>query len=262
MSYDRHKSLQPLRKLKHVVRKRADLPQKHKKQSSHSQREHTQTQTPPATMSIFWRRPVHPAPTFIGSSLAAAEKDKLSMYTLHIDLLSDMIKHVGLEDPEGLLEYFDKKVRFAVASRDVANLGDIPEDDAVNEPAFVGTIKTPKPGSAKVTTWTRKFTTEDWPRVAWELTRLTADEKAKINSMEIAELLEFVRKEWPDRVKIIFPPGYDGMLVDKMRKRVINKLRLGYEELKAMTDTGDDRDKKRFVVEYVRAVRPNLMKVD
>ena len=173
-----------------------------------------------------------------------------------------MIKQIGLEDAEGFLDYTCEKVRSAVASRDVGNLSDIPENDAVNEPAFVGTIKTPIPGSAKVTTWTRKFTTEDWPRVAWELTRLTADEKAKINSMEIAELLEFVRKEWPDRVKIIFPPGYDGMLVEKMRKRVINKLRLGYEELKAMTDTGDDRDKKRFVVEYVRAVRPNLMKVD
>ena len=80
--------------------------------------------------------------------------------------------------------------------------------------------------------------------------------------MEIAELLELVRKEWPERVKIIFAPGYDGMLVEKMRARVINKLRLGYEELKAMTDTGDDRDKKRFVVDYVRAVRPALMKVN
>ena len=148
------------------------------------------------------------------------------------------------------------------ADRDVGNLSDIPENDAVNEPAFVGTIKTPEPGAAKVTTWTQKFSVENWPRVAWELTRLTADEKTKINSMEIAEMLEFVRKEWPERVKIIFPPGYDGMLVEKMRARVINKLRLSYEELKAMTDTGDDKAKKRFVVEYVRAVRPSLMKVN
>ena len=127
----------------------------------------------------------------------------------------------------------------------------------MNEPAFVGTIVTPKPGAANVTTWTKKFTTETWPRVAWELTRLNADEKAKINSMGIAELVELVRKEWPERVKSIFPPGYDGMLVEKMRANVINKLRLSYKELKALTDGN-----KRFVVGYVQVVRPALMKAD
>ena len=211
---------------------------------------------------LSWRRPVHPAPTFIGSSLAAADKDKRAMCTMQADVLVAMIRNFDLQDKEGYADKLHDRITSIDADRDVGNLGDIPENDAVNEPAFVGTIRTPKPGAANVTTWTKKFTVEHWPRVAWELTRLTADEKAKINSMEIAELLEFVRKEWPERVKIIFPPGYDGMLVEKMRARVINKLRLSYEELKAMTDTGDNIPKKSFVVEYVRAVRPSLMKVN
>ena len=65
------KSVQSLTKLKRVALKRVDPPQNHKKQSRHLQ---TQTQRPLATMSLSWRRPAHPAPTLIGSSIPEAGK--------------------------------------------------------------------------------------------------------------------------------------------------------------------------------------------
>ena len=145
---------------------------------------------------------------------------------------------------------FQNKVGDRIASIDTP---DRPENRAVNK-TF---IKTPKPGNANVTTWRKKYCVEDWPRVAWELTRLTADEKARINSMGTTELLEFVRTEWHERVNILFPPGCDGMLIKEMRARVIDKLRLSYQELKALTNAN-----KHFVVGYVQAVRPALMKAD
>ena len=206
-------------------------------------------------MSLFWRRPA--PPTLTGSSLVAANNDKL--ITLHIDALSEMIKHVGVEDPEGLLVYSSNKVRSAVASR---NLGDIPNDKADTEPYFGEPLRTPKPGAAKARKWKNRFSIEDFNRVAWEVTRLTSDEKAKINCMDIDDLMNLVRTECPYGFQVIFASRMDAMNIEKLRAEVIDKLRLSYEELKMISYTGPKRDMKSPALDYMRVVRPQLIRSD
>jgi hypothetical protein len=48
-------------------------------------------------------------------------------------------------------------------------------------------------------------------------------------------------------------------LVEKMRKRIINNLRLSADELKDLMDVGQWRLLKKPIMLYVEAVRPGLM---
>ena len=111
------KSVLSPRKLKRVALKRVDPPQNHKKQSRHLQ---TQTQRPLATMSLSWRRPVHPAPALIGSLLA--EADKRAICTMQADVLVFMIKRFGIPDKNGFADYLRDRIKSIDADRDVGDL--------------------------------------------------------------------------------------------------------------------------------------------
>lgn len=114
------KSVQSLTKLKRVALKRVDPPQNHKKQSRHLQ---TQTQRPLATMSLSWRRPAHPAPTLIGSSIPEAEKRAIC--TMQADVIVFMIKRFGIPDKNGFADYLRDRIRSIDADRDVDKLNSI-----------------------------------------------------------------------------------------------------------------------------------------
>ena len=107
------------------------------------------------------------------------------------------------------------------------------------------------------TTW---FNVKDWPLVVLKHTQLTIDEEAEIDTMEIPELLDQVRKECPERENIIFPSGYDGMEVATMRRRVKNQLRLDLDELTELTQDGSKLGKKAKTIEYLIKIRPGLIK--
>ena len=83
-------------------------------------------------------------------------------------------------------------------------------------------------------TWINMYTIEEWPYVIRELTKLTQAEKDDIMKMQVPQLLDLVRSEWPGREKVVFPEGYHGMTVETMRERVIDNLRLTVHELKNM----------------------------
>jgi hypothetical protein len=134
-------------------------------------------------------------------------------------------------------------------------------DNNRKSPLMVGKIELPEWGVSYEETWMGRFKLDAWPTVAHLVTEMTPYERAKIRKMEVPELLDFVRSEWPDREKVVFPDGYDGMMVHEMRERTINSLRLTIKELEDLLVVGKRRMKKG-VVRYVKAVRPGLFYID
>lgn len=202
--------------------------------------------------------PEEPALTFIGSASGIADEDTLKVHLMQLGGLCDSLKYRRMSDAkiDELVERACESLRACkVSARDVANLGDVQDEDEVDKhPPFIGTVDTPIPGNARIRTWHTTISVAAWPRVAWEFTRLTEEEKEKIMEMEIVELYEHVKKECPERVDKIFPNGYDGMTKVKIQKRVINLLRLHYDELVELTQT-TGRDKKKNIVKYLVDVK-------
>ncbi len=197
---------------------------------------------------------------FINNSDTGAEEDRLELYELKVDELVSCIARFGLRNKQAFVDRLSNRILTETPPPDVADLSSIDEsDDEDDEPGFVGKINTPPFGKWVLPSWKTKFYVKDWPRVVWENTRITPKEEAEIRAMDFAELNDFVRKEWPERVNVIFKPGYDGMLIEDMRQRVINRLRLTYKELQALTDTGK-RNQKTPICQYYSAVRPGVFK--
>ena len=111
-----------------------------------------------------------------------------------------------------------------------------------------------------MTTWSKKYTVDKWPLVVYKHTRLTNEEEDRIDTLEIPQLLDMVRKECPDRENVLFPSGYDGMEVATMRRRLKNQLRLDLDELTELTQDGSKTGKKKRIVEYLVRIRPGLIK--
>lgn len=61
----------------------------------------------------------------------------------------------------------------------------------------------------------------------------------------------------------VLPDGYDGMVVKTMRERVINRLRLDKDELRALMVTTDRRvSKKTKVFYYIIKIKPGMILLD
>lgn len=225
---------------------------KHSEQVSHCKQDYTMS-----SVSFHTARE-EPALTFIESASGIADEDTLQVHLIQLDGLCNSVKYRRMSDAkiDDLIERIrESLLACKIGAGDVANLRDFDEEDEVDRhPPFTETLKSPVPGLSKINTWKTKVSVENWPRVAWEFTRLTEEEKEKINQMEIIELYEFVKKERPERVKKIFPNGYDGMTKARMQKRVINLLRLHYDELVAMTQT-TKRDKRKEITRYLVDVK-------
>ena len=71
-------------------------------------------------MSLSWRRPAHPAPTLIGSSIPEAEKRAIC--TMQADVMVFMIKRFGIPDKNGFADYLRDRIKSIDADRDVGNL--------------------------------------------------------------------------------------------------------------------------------------------
>ena len=202
-----------------------------------------------------------PALTFIESASGIADEDTFQVHLIQLTGLCDSVMYRRMNDAkiDELIERTrESLLACKIGARDVANLRDFDEEDEVDRhPPFIGTADTPTIGAAKISTWKSHVTIAAWPRVAWEFTRLTEEEKDKINEMEIIELYEYVKNERPERVEKIFPYGYDGMTKERMQKRVINLLRLHYDELVEMTKT-TKRDKKKDVHKYLVDIKTAL----
>ena len=196
--------------------------------------------------------------TFVESASGIADEDTFQVHLIQLAAICDSVKYRRMNDAkiDELVERACESLRACkIGARDVANLRDFDEEDEEDiHPPFIGTVDRPTPGKARISTWRSQVSVIAWPRVAWEFTRLTEEEKEKINQMEIIELYEFVKKERPERVNMIFPNGYDGMTKARMQKRVINLLRLHYDELVDLTQT-TQQDKKKNIVQYLVDVK-------
>lgn len=122
----------------------------------------------------------------------------------------------------------------------------------------ISDLKYPASGAATRSTW-QKITLADLPHVAWYVTRLSQSEMDDINKEEIPELVDRVRLEWPSRMAEVFPGGYDGMMVKTMRERVINRLRLDKDELRALMVTTGRESKKTKIIDYINKVKPGMI---
>ncbi len=101
----------------------------------------------------------------------------------------------------------------APSSHDIANLTDlegIPEAEADITVQNIGGKKFSEEGSALKTTWKTKYTIEEWPEVAYALTRMTAKDIREIRGMDFLQLKDKVAKECPSRLEMIFTPGCEG----------------------------------------------------
>lgn len=212
----------------------------------------------------YFTAPEERALTFISSKDGFADDDTFGVHVLQLKAFCVSVKYRKMKDTKidelAKLAY-DMLKACKTRARDVANLSDIEEEEEEDtHPPFIGTAETPTPGKARISTWVDQVSVKAWPRVAWEHTRLTEAEKDKINNMEIIDLYDYVKKEYPERVKKIFPNGYDGMTKTRMQRRVINLLRLHYDELVQMTQTG--RSKKAKVAQYLVDVKAMTLDKD
>lgn len=202
------------------------------------------------------------AQTFVSTASEIRKEDVKFFVKNQLDCVIKCLSRIDI-DREETKQYFTEGID-NIGSHDVAVLSDVEEteDTAIDHrksPDLIAPLKTPEWGNATRNSWVGQFLVEEWIIVARQLTRMSEDEKMKIRGMEIPQLLDFVRAEWPEREKIVFPDGFDGMMVEDMRERTINQLRLTTEELLDLTFKGKRRVKKH-VVDYVQAVRPTLFK--
>lgn len=192
-----------------------------------------------------------------------AMRDNQAYWDMKIDEVCMAMQYIGLRDKRGFCKRLTEKVMKTPSGPDVANLSDlegIPEAEAEIVTKELFGKKLSLPGNKMRTTWTKDFTINEWPVVAYHLTRLTAKEIREIRDKDIPQLKDLVQNEWSARVEKIFTPGCDGMMKETLQDRVINMLRLDLDELKALTEDPRDSEHKKRIVDYVQAVRPKLFK--
>lgn len=208
-----------------------------------------------------------PEMTMVDSASDHRKRSLKKLVWTQMDALIDSLRDFGIQKNDSIrdeaLAYFTNGIK---RSTDVAVLTDIEEDfsEAVREQSpphdVISKLRTYAFGMAVEETWRKRFNVKDWPLVVLKHTQLTIDEEAEIDTMEIPELLDQVRKECPERESIIFPSGYDGMEVATMRRRVKNQLRLDLDELTELTQDGSKLGKKAKIIEYLIKIRPGLIK--
>lgn len=219
---------------------------------------------PPSSVDTFLSVP----PTMIGSASEYKEKSLERLLQNQLDNVISSLRDFKIHENSSrrvkAIEYFASGLQ--APSHDVAVLGDIEEEysDSCSSsgppPKVVAELITFEHGKAIMTTWSKKYTVDKWPLVVYKHTRLTNEEEDRIDTLEIPQLLDMVRKECPDRENVLFPSGYDGMEVATMRRRLKNQLRLDLDELTELTQDGSKTGKKKRIVEYLVRIRPGLIK--
>ena len=219
---------------------------------------------PPSSVDTFLSVP----PTMIGSASEYKEKSLERLLQNQLDnvisSLRDFKIHENSSRRAKAIDYFASGLQ--APSHDVAVLEDIEEEYSDSHsssgppPKVVAELVTPAHGRVVRKTWNDRYKVEQWPLVAYKHTRLTEEEEARIDTLEIPQLLDMVRKECPDRENVLFPSGYDGLEVATMRRRLKNQLRLDLTELTELTQDGSKTGKKKRVVDYLIKIRPGLVK--
>lgn len=212
-------------------------------------------------MSTFWGS----SKTMITDGGKFAAEDNEKYWGLRIDELCMAVQHFGMHDKRKFCKRLTEEIMQAPSNHDIADMSDlegIPEAEAEIAVQSVGGKKFSDDGAALKTTWKTKYTVEEWPEVAYALTRMTAKDIREIHGMNFLQLKDKVAKEWPSRLEMIFPTGCDGMMLKTLQDRVINMLRLSLDELKEFKEKPIGRDYRRRFVDYVAAVRPKLFKAN
>ena len=206
------------------------------------------------------------APTFVSTASEVRKEDVKFFVQNQLDCVIKCLSRVDINREE-TKKYFTHGID-NIESHDVAHLSDVEETeeetrvpDFRKSPDLIAPVKTPEWGNAVRNSWLTQFTVDEWIIVARQLTRMSEEEKVKIRKMEIPDLLDLVRSEWPQREKVVFPDGRDGMMVEDMRERTINYLRLTTKELQDLAYKGRRRVKKQ-IVDYVGRLRPGIFRAE
>lgn len=210
-----------------------------------------------------------PQLTFVDSASGHKEASLKRVAWSQMDALIGCLKALDLKKHYNLrreaLAYIEEQLTGQDEPDDIARLTDIEEEvsEAARHgsptPEVIAAVKTPLFGKAQITTW-KKINIEDLPLVVFKHTQLTKIEKDKIADMEIPALLDIVRKECPERESVLFPSGYDAMEVAKMRRRLVNQLRLNLDELTELLYDGTGAPRKKKLLNYLIRIRPGLIK--
>lgn len=212
-------------------------------------------------MTNFWSS----SKTMITDGGKFAAEDNEKYWSLRINELCMAVQHFGMHDKRKFCKRLTENIMQAPSNQDVANLTDlegIPEAEAEIPVHYIGGKKFSDQGTALKATWKTKYNVDEWPEVAYALTRLTAKEIREIREMDFLQLKDKVDTECPSRLDKIFTPGCEGMMLKTLQDRVVNMLRLSLDELEEFKNKPIGRDYRRRFVDYVGAVKPKLFRAE